>query len=185
MAKTGAAARHESEAGTAVSIDLHHEITLFLYREARLLDEERYRDWLASITTDIHYWIPFRENRFRKDRRPEPGPEDAASLYNDNYDDLEDRVKRAETGLIWSEDPKPRISRTITNIEVEHAVVPGEIDVYSNIELYRNRRQDEEIWYNGKRRDRLRRVDGMWKLAQRHVFLNHHVLLDENISVLF
>lgn len=168
-----------------VSLELHHEITMFLYREARLLDEERYREWLGLITPDVHYWIPFRENRYRKDRRPEPGPEEAASLYNDTYDDLEDRVKRSETGLVWSEDPKPRVSRSITNIEVEHADVPDELDVYSNIELYRSRRQDEEIWYNGKRRDRLRRVSGAWKLARRHVFLNHHVLLDENVSVLF
>lgn len=177
--------RKPGEADVPVGLELHHEITLFLYREARLLDEERYREWLALVTRDVHYWIPFRENRFRKDRRPPPTPETSASLFNDGYDDLEDRLKRSETGMVWSEDPPPRLNRIVTNVEVfttEHA---GELSVLSNVAIYRNRRQDEEIWYTGKRKDLLRREDGGWKLARRHVFLSHHVLLDENLSILF
>lgn len=169
-----------------VSLELYHEITLFLYREARMLDEERYREWLDGLLTkDIHYWLPFRENRFRKDRRPEPTPEDAASVYNDDYDDLDDRVKRFETGLLWSEDPPPRTGRLISNIEVEHTDDPDELEVFSVISVYRNRRQDEEVRFNARRKDRLRRVDGAWRLKRRHIFLNQHVLLDENAALLF
>lgn len=170
---------------TPVSMETHHEVTMFLYREARLLDEERYREWLEMIARDIHYWIPLRENRFRKDKRPAPTPETAAAFFNDDYDDLEDRVKRFETGMVWSEDPAARMNRLVTNVEAEATDRGDELEVYSNVSLYRNRRQDEEIWFTGKRRDRLRRVDGEWKLARRHVFLSHHVLLDENIALLF
>ena len=36
--------------------DLCCEIEQFLYREARLLDERRFRDWLALFTEDARYW---------------------------------------------------------------------------------------------------------------------------------
>ena len=177
--------RSAPETGLPVSLETHHEVTLFLYRDARLLDEERYREWLSTLTRDIHYWIPFRENRFRKDRRPEPTPETSSSLYNEDYEDLEDRVKRSETGLVWSDDPPPRFCRLVNNVEAFATARSDELAVLSNVSVYRNRRQDEEIWYNAKRRDLLRLVDGRWLLARRHVFLSHHVLLDENLSVLF
>jgi 3-phenylpropionate/cinnamic acid dioxygenase small subunit len=73
----------------------------------------------------------------------------------------------------------------VSNVEVLTTEQPDEVEVLSNVAIYRNRRQDEEIWYTGKRRDRLRRCGSGWNLARRHVFLSHHVLLDENVSVLF
>ena len=41
---------------------LTHEIAEFLYREAELLDERRYADWLALLADDIRYWMPMRRN---------------------------------------------------------------------------------------------------------------------------
>ena len=186
MAQLSAVAKAmHMEQGHPVPADKYHQVMLFLYREARLLDEERYREWLNLLTNDIHYWLPVRENRWRKDRRPEPTPETSASVFNEKYEDLVHRIERFETGLVWSEDPRPRVSRTITNIEVEYTDRPDEIAVYCNISVYRNRRQDEEILYSAKRRDRLRLVEGEWKLARRHILANHHVFLDENVSMLF
>lgn len=57
------------------------------------------------------------------------------------------------------------------------------MNVYSNFIFYRSRRQDEEAWFVARRRDRLRKVDEQWRLARRHIVLDHHVFLDENISV--
>ena len=46
----------EGNAGAArVDRDLAFEIEQFLYREARLLDAERYDEWLAMMAPDIHY----------------------------------------------------------------------------------------------------------------------------------
>lgn len=163
----------------------HHEISQWLYREARLLDEERFRDWLALLAPDIHYWLPLRENRFRRDRRPEPGPDNCASVYNDDYFDLELRIKRFETGLVWSEDPAPRTNRMVTNIEVMAGTDEHTLSSRSNISICRSRRQDEEVTFNARRRDSFRRVDGAWKLHRRHILVTHHVFLDENVSVFF
>ena len=41
---------------------LKQEIEDFLYREAELLDERRYEEWLALLADDIRYWMPMRRN---------------------------------------------------------------------------------------------------------------------------
>ncbi|HWM76977.1 MAG TPA: aromatic-ring-hydroxylating dioxygenase subunit beta, partial [Methylomirabilota bacterium] len=41
---------------------LKQEIESFLYREADLLDERRYEEWLELFTEDAHYWMPLRRN---------------------------------------------------------------------------------------------------------------------------
>ena len=41
---------------------LKHEVEEFLYREADLLDERRYEDWLALLAEDVRYWMPMRRN---------------------------------------------------------------------------------------------------------------------------
>ncbi len=169
--------------GSIVPLDLHYVIQSFLFKEARMLDEEQFRPWQATLTDDIHYWLPIRENRFRKDRRPEPTPENSSSVYNDDYTDIEHRIMRFETGLAWIEDPPARVRRVVSNIEAEYTDDDNELNVFSNIILYRNRRQDEEAWFVAARRDRLRMVDGQWKLARRHIVFDQHVVLDENLSV--
>jgi 3-phenylpropionate/cinnamic acid dioxygenase small subunit len=34
------------------------DVALFLYREARLLDEKRWDEWLTLFTEDARYWVP-------------------------------------------------------------------------------------------------------------------------------
>lgn len=40
-----------------VSVELHHEISQFLYQEAALLDEWRFREWLDVLAEDISYTL--------------------------------------------------------------------------------------------------------------------------------
>ena len=41
---------------------LAQDVAEFLYREAELLDERRYEEWLALLADDIRYWMPMRRN---------------------------------------------------------------------------------------------------------------------------
>jgi ethylbenzene dioxygenase subunit beta len=178
--------RDPSDRGLDAAIRLHHQIQQWLYREARLLDDERFQDWLALLAPEIHYWLPLRENRFRRDRRPAPTPATSASVFNDDFDDLALRIKRFDTGLVWSEDPAPRVCRSVSNVEVEEDdAAAGTLRVHSHVAILRSRRQDEEVTFTARREDRFRRIDGHWKLAQRHIYALHHVFLDENVSVFF
>ena len=36
------------------------DVEQFLYREARLLDERRFREWLELFAADVRYWMPGR-----------------------------------------------------------------------------------------------------------------------------
>jgi 3-phenylpropionate/cinnamic acid dioxygenase small subunit len=46
--------------------ELTREVEQFLYREARLLDERRFREWLELFTDDARYWMGGRSNRYPK-----------------------------------------------------------------------------------------------------------------------
>src|SRR5881398_739457 len=46
--------------------DVSREVEQFLYREARLLDERRFHEWLELLTDDVRYWMAARTNRYPK-----------------------------------------------------------------------------------------------------------------------
>jgi len=177
--------------------DLIREVEQFLYREARLLDERRFREWLALFTDDIHYWMGQRTTRYPaaskaikildpsryvEDDLPEEG---GLALYDENLDTLERRIARLETGMAWSEDPPSRTRRLISNVEIEPASSQLEINVRANFLVYRNRAETEQDFFVGARSDVLRRVDGGWKIARRKLILDQTVLLAKNISIFF
>ena len=57
--------------------------------------------------------------------------------------------------------------------------------VASNFQLYRTRLDSEEDSWLGRREDVLRRVDGGFRLARRHIYLEQTVILSQNLSSLF
>lgn len=81
-----------------------------LEREARLLDQHRYEDWLKTFTPECVYWAP---------GRPEGGdPRTEIAVMFDDRRRLEDRVFRLRTGAAWSQAPRSRTVRMITKVEV-------------------------------------------------------------------
>ena len=44
--------------------DIVRGVEQFLYREARLLDQRRFHEWLRLFTDDINYWMASRPNRY-------------------------------------------------------------------------------------------------------------------------
>ena len=67
---------------TRVTAELQHLIEQHYYTEARMLQNGHFREWLEQLVArDIHYWLPVYEQRFRRDKRPPPTPDDAAVRY--------------------------------------------------------------------------------------------------------
>lgn len=164
-----------------VSLELHHQISQFYYREARTLQDRRYTDWLEQfIAEDIHYWMPICELRLAKDRRSEPTPDDAA-IFNDNYDELKLRVGRLETGQVWMEDPPSRIRYMINNIEAFEGEKSDELRVYCNLSIYRHRRQTEETQHRIGREDTLRLTDNGLRVVRRKLLIDARVTQDKNL----
>ena len=164
-----------------VSMEVHHEISQFYYRESRSLQEGRFNDWIEQfVAEDIHYWMPIYELRLMRDKRPAPTPDDAA-IYNDNYEELKQRVDRLGTGQVWMEDPPSRIRYLITNIEAYHCEQSDEFQVYCNLAVYRHRRQIEVTQHLIGREDILRRVDNGFRIARRKLNIDARVTQDKNL----
>lgn len=86
------------------------------------------------------------------------------------------------TGLHWAEEPVSRVSHLVSNVWLESVELP-EVEVSCRFLVYRNRVADETDFLVGRRRDRVRRVDGSWQVCRRQLLLDQSVLLAKNLSV--
>ena len=165
---------------------LEREIERFLYREAELLDERKFSEWIDLIADDIHYYVPQRRNvKFGEQARENSDPESEISWFDEGKVTLAGRVRQINTGLHWAEEPLSRVCHIVSNVEVL-AVQGDEVKVKSRFLVYRNRLQDEVDLFVGKREDTLRRDSTTgWKIAKRTVILDQNVLLAKNITVFF
>jgi 3-phenylpropionate/cinnamic acid dioxygenase small subunit len=177
--------------------DLRGEIERFLYREARLLDERRFEEWLALLTDDVRYWMAARTNRYPRHSKAiaildasryvedDIVREDELGILDEDKASLVNRVARFATGMAWAEDPPSRTRHLITNVEVSPAATPAEVEARSNFIVYRSRGESEQDFYVGARCDLLRRAEGDWKIAVRKITLDQNVLLAKNVSIFF
>src|SRR3954454_23604964 len=79
-------------------------------REARFLDQIRFKDWLSCYVQDCIYWVPSTPNG--------GDPRGEIAVMFDDRRRLEDRVYRLTTGFAWSQAPSSRTVRIISNVEV-------------------------------------------------------------------
>jgi 3-phenylpropionate/cinnamic acid dioxygenase small subunit len=166
---------------------LKEEVEQLLYREAELLDERRYEEWLDLLTDDVRYWMPMRRNV----------PAEAPALeftregldvnwFDEGKDTLTRRVKQIRTGVHWAEQPPSRICHMVSNVQIVAAdETRAEIEVKSRFLIYRNRVETETDVLVGKREDVLRRVGHDWRIARRKIILDQSVLLVKNLTFFF
>ncbi|TAJ18422.1 MAG: 3-phenylpropionate/cinnamic acid dioxygenase subunit beta [Rugosibacter sp.] len=166
-----------------MNLEILKTIEQTLYREARLLDQERYKEWVGMLTDDIHYHMPGIENRYRRDKTEQVHDMTRMAFYDDNLEDLKKRLRRLETGTAWSEDPATRYTHLITNIEVVPTEKEDEMLVYSNFLAYRNRNEKDQDTLIGNREDIWRKTAEGYKLAKRMIILKQNVLLSKNLNV--
>jgi len=162
-----------------------HEVQDFLYREAELLDERRYEEWLDLFTEDAHYFMPMRRNVPHDEPQREFTRAGAdVNWFDEGKDTLTRRVAQIRTGIHWAEEPLSRICHMVSNVQVLHAS-DTEVGVKSRFLIYRNRVETETDVLVGKREDLLRRVDGGFKIARRKIVLDQSVLLAKNLTFFF
>jgi 3-phenylpropionate/cinnamic acid dioxygenase small subunit len=99
----------QDDARAVADVAERDRFRMLLEREARLLDQLRYDDWLALYTAECIYWVP---------STPAAGdPRREISVMFDDRRRLEDRIYRFRTGFAWSQAPASRTVRLITNVE--------------------------------------------------------------------
>ncbi|MEA1015736.1 aromatic-ring-hydroxylating dioxygenase subunit beta [Sphingosinicella sp. LY1275] len=163
-----------------VSHEIYSEVCRFYYKEARLFSAQDYRQWLETmVDRSIVYFLPVFQERYQRDRKPEP--EFPPYIYNDDYDDLDQRVQQLETDLSRRVDPAGRIRHLITNIEVFEGEAESAFTTYSNFLVCRNRREREQTLLVGGREDRLVRMPEGLRLAFRKITIPQRVILDSDL----
>jgi 3-phenylpropionate/cinnamic acid dioxygenase small subunit len=100
----------QDDARIVTDIAVRDEFRRLLEREARLLDQLRYDDWLALYAPECVYWVPSTPNA--------GDPRREIAIMFDDRRRLEDRVYRLRTGFAWSQAPASRTVRLVTNVEV-------------------------------------------------------------------
>jgi benzoate/toluate 1,2-dioxygenase beta subunit len=87
------------------------EVEAFVLREARLLDEQRFAEWLELFAEDGAYWIPTRPNQ--------ASPRDALSIIYEPRTLLAVRVERLGRGEMHVQSPPSRTVHHVSAVEVQ------------------------------------------------------------------
>jgi len=165
-------------AGTA----LYGEILEFLYREAALLDDGRYSEWLGLFAEDIQYVMPVRTTQFRTRGA---GFQDI-SFFDENINSLTTRVQRLQTNAAWAETPPSRTRHFVTNVLAQPAAQASEYAVTTNFMITRTRSDQDYQLFTGQREDTLRRLArGEYRIARRRILVDQTVITGTNLSILF
>lgn len=178
-------------------MQLISRVEQFYYREARLLDERRFQQWLALVDESIEYSIPVRHVP-----QPDTDKEDTedflsveseleravggqgSPLRHDHYLETFVRTIRPFKRNAWAESPPPRTRRFIANVEVE-PVADGEYRAYSNFQLFYSHNGGADFTYNGGRRDLLKDIDGQLRLCKREVIIDWDVITGPTMALIF
>jgi 3-phenylpropionate/trans-cinnamate dioxygenase beta subunit len=173
-----------AEPAGKVTPELQQEVEQFLYLEAALLDERRFREWLDLLAEDISYVLNTNTLAQVRDRRRDLQPP-STYIFNEDKFQLERRVARLETGIAWSEEPASRTRHFVSNVRIL-SVQGDELELACNYMVHRASKARDHHTFIGTRRDRLRRAPtaGGWELFGRHLELDEFTLMSANISIL-
>jgi 3-phenylpropionate/cinnamic acid dioxygenase small subunit len=158
-----------------LSLEDFRRIENFLYREARLMDENAYEEWLSLWADDeICYWVPGDAG--------ETDPAEQISIIYDNRKRLEARIKRLASGYAFAQDPKSRMRRVISNIEIDEAG-DGTVVTQSNFTLGEFRRSKQDIFI-GRTIHKLRPDGDSYKIILKKVLLINSDSYIDNLTFL-
>jgi 3-phenylpropionate/cinnamic acid dioxygenase small subunit len=185
-AATAAQTGDQQHVVARVTPELQQEIEQFLYHESRLLDDRKYEEWYALLAEDLHYFMPTRYNRLRREGDKEfSGPNEAA-FFDEDKAAIAVRIRRLNTGMAWAEDPPSRTRHMVSNVVVR-PIDEREYNVDCYYLLYRSRLEREVEIFVGMRHDLIRRAnnDAGFVVARRTIILDQAVLMARNLSFFF
>ena len=133
-----------------------------LEREARILDQRRFDDWLGLFAPECLYWVP---------GSAEGGdPRREVAIAFDDRRRLEDRVYRLRTGYAWSQTPVSRTVRMVSNVEIFGTSVEAVWMVRSNFQIIEFRAGETRV-LAGWSGHRLLREESRWRILVKQVNL--------------
>jgi 3-phenylpropionate/cinnamic acid dioxygenase small subunit len=149
-----------------------------LYREALLLDERRWDDWVALYDEQAEFWVP----AWRDESEPTEDPETEISLiYITSRLQLEERISRVRSGRSAASTPLPRTAHVVSNVMVlpgggDDAMTVSSIATVHNFDL---KRREQHVYFS-RCEHRLARTAGdgeeAWRIQRKKlVLLNDYI----------
>ncbi|SFA49286.1 benzoate/toluate 1,2-dioxygenase beta subunit [Paracoccus halophilus] len=146
----------------------YNAICAFLYREARLLDDRQWDEWLTCYAPDATYWMPAWDDNDQTTQDPQS---EISLIYYPNREGLEDRVFRIKTERSGASTPEPRTSHAVQNVEVVEDR-GAEVDVRYNFHTLNHRYKATDQFF-GTMFVTLRQTDEGLRIAAKKIVLKN------------
>ncbi len=140
-----------------------NDLIAFVMHEARLIDEQRFDEWLDLFAEDGHYWMPLEADQ--------TDPILQQSLFYDDKLLMRIRVERLKGARTYSQKPKSRCHHLLQVPVVERVDASANVSVTWTAFQYVETRLDEQTLFAGWSRHHLRVVDGRLKMFLKRVDL--------------
>lgn len=163
-----------TDEGEPVDAETEAGCIRLLHREARLIDQGRFEEWLELFAADGLYWIPHVAGG--------GDPRREVSIAFDDVRRLGDRVARLCTDSAWSQVPASRTCHQLTNLEVWRGRRAGTVCVRSTFVVHESRGTVERA-LAGWSGHLIRREGHHWRIVIKQVNLLGSDLGLENMSL--
>jgi 3-phenylpropionate/cinnamic acid dioxygenase small subunit len=146
-----------------MSVPSDRELIDFVLREARLLDEQRFEEWLGLFTDDAHYWMPLEWGQ--------TDPRLTTSLMYEDLLLLKIRVERLKGNRTYSQKPKSRCHHVLQVPQIDARDDAANLYSTWTAMHYVESRGDEQTLYAAWATHRLTVADGAIKIKLKRVDL--------------
>jgi len=151
-----------TEAPLKNAVPTDQELIDFVVREARLIDQQRFDEWLDMYADDAFYWMPLEWNQ--------TDPRLTCSLMYEDKLLLSIRVERLKGARTFSQKPKSRCHHVLQTPQIDSRDAAANSYVTWTAMHYVETRLEEQTLYaawathhlsveNGKLKIKLKRVD--------------------------
>jgi len=141
--------------------EVRQEFEAFLFQEARLMDNHQFEDWLKLWDKECLYWVPCNTE--------DVDPNRELSIIYEEHDQIRERVRRLSGKFAHAQQPKSRLIRVLSNIEIESAD-DDTITGISNFVLGEVRLNRQMVWF-GRNEHTLVRTDEGLRIRRKKVFV--------------
>ena len=139
------------------------QLTEFVYREARLLDEKRLDEWYELFTDDARYWMPL--------TRGQPDGETHTSLFYEDKLLLRVRIERLRTPNAFSQQQPSYCQHVLQQPAVEEADVAANRYVVRTPFMYAESQLDRQLLLLGVSWHHLTRIEGSLRIRLKKIEL--------------
>ncbi len=118
-----ALAESDPFAVAGVGSEIQCAVERFLYRQAEILDEKRWDEWLTLFTEDGRYWMPAEEEQTAGDGLP--------NIFWEDRELMRIRIRRNQHPRAHSQAPNNRLNHVVSGVLVENVEGNGDVIVRS------------------------------------------------------